>query len=255
MITKDNYTEENSKTVDSWVKNGWIWSRPITHEEYLKAKEGNYTVLLTPTVPVPEEWIGSLKGKRVLALASGGGQQGPVFQALGADVTVLDYSQAQLDKEKEVAAREGYEINLVRADMTKPLPFEDDEFDMVFNPVSTCYIEEVGPLWKECSRIMKKGGVLMTGIDNGINYIVESEAETMIAHSLPFNPLKDPALMEELKATDSGVQFSHSIADHLNPLLKSGFVLTDVFEDTNGEGRLHEMGIPTFVAMRFEKLR
>ena len=38
MITKDNYTEENSKAVDSWVKTGWIWSRPITHEEYLNAK-------------------------------------------------------------------------------------------------------------------------------------------------------------------------------------------------------------------------
>ena len=129
MITKDNYTEENSKAVDSWVKTGWIWSRPITHEEYLNAKAGKYRILLTPTVPVPEEWIGPVKGKKVLALASGGGQQGPVFQALGADVTVLDYSEAQLGKEKEVALREGYEINLIRADMTRPLPFDDNEFD------------------------------------------------------------------------------------------------------------------------------
>ena len=254
MVTKDNYTEENSKAVDSWVKTGWIWSRPITHGEYLNAKLGKYRILLTPTIPVPEEWIGPVKGKKVLALASGGGQQGPVFQALGADVTILDYSEAQLGKEKEVALREGYEINLIRADMTRPLPFDDSEFDMVFNPVSTIFIEDVAPLWKECARIVKKGGVLMTGIDNGINYIVEGEGETRITHSLPYNPLKDPALMQELKEVDAGIQFSHSLSDNLQPLLKNGFMLTDIYEDTNGEGRLHEMNIPTFVAMRLVRV-
>ena len=46
MITRDNYAEENSKTVDSWVKDGWIWSIPITHDSYLKAKEENDLPLL-----------------------------------------------------------------------------------------------------------------------------------------------------------------------------------------------------------------
>ena len=156
MITRDNYAEENSKTVDSWVKDGWIWSIPITHDSYLKAKEGFFDIVLTPTKNVPHEWFGNLKGKRVLALASGGGQQGPIFNALGADVTVLDYSNLQLEKEKEVALREGYEIKLIKADMSKPLPFENESFDLIFNPVSTCYIEKIEPLWKECFRILSK---------------------------------------------------------------------------------------------------
>ena len=121
-------------------------------------------------------------------------------------------------------------------------------------PVSTIFIEDVAPLWKECARIVKKGGVLMTGIDNGINYIVEGEDETRITHSLPYNPLKDPALMQELKEADAGIQFSHSLSDNLQPLLKNGFMLTDIYEDTNGEGRLHEMNIPTFVAMRLVRV-
>ena len=177
MITRDNYAEENSKTVDSWVKDGWIWSIPITHDSYLKAKEGFFDIVLTPTKNVPHEWFGNLKGKRVLALASGGGQQGPIFNALGADVTVLDYSNLQLEKEKEVALREGYEIKLIKADMSKPLPFENASFDLIFNPVSTCYIEKIEPLWKECFRILSKGGVLLTGVDNGINYIVDDKDE------------------------------------------------------------------------------
>ena len=91
-------------------------------------------------------------------------------------------------------------------------------------------------------------------IYNGINYIVEGEGETRITHSLPYNPLKDPALMQELKEADAGIQFSHSLSDNLQPLLKNGFMLTDIYEDTNGEGRLHEMNIPTFVAMRLVRV-
>lgn len=253
MITRDNYTIENSKVIDSWVKNGWIWSIPVTHEAFIKAKNGEYDIVLTPTKSVPHEWFGSLNGKRVLALASGGGQQGPVFKTLGADVTVLDYSDMQLEREKEVAIREGYEIKLVKADMSKPLPFKNDSFDLIFNPVSTCYIEEIEPLWKECYRILSKDGVLLTGVDNGINYIVKDQEEREITHSLPFNPLKDEKLLEELKREDGGIQFSHTLVEHLNALLSAGFKLTDIFEDTNGEGRLHELNIPTFAAIRVIK--
>jgi ubiquinone/menaquinone biosynthesis C-methylase UbiE len=58
-------------------------------------------------------------GAKLLGLASGGGQQMPIFTALGANCTVLDYSERQLDREREVAKREGYDINIVKADMTK----------------------------------------------------------------------------------------------------------------------------------------
>ena len=47
----------------------------------------------------------------------------PVFAALGADCTVLDYPDSQFDSERMVAQREGYDINIVKADMTKRLPF------------------------------------------------------------------------------------------------------------------------------------
>lgn len=105
-----------------------------------------------------------MKGKKILGLASGGGQQIPIFTALGAECTVLDYSQKQCDSEKAVALREGYEVNILQADMTKRLPFEDEMFDLIFHPVSNCYVEEVEPIFKECYRVLKKGGVLLGGI-------------------------------------------------------------------------------------------
>ena len=69
------YQDINKETIDRWVEEGWEWSRPVSHEEYLQAKHGNWNVLLTPTVFVPHEWFGNLKGKKILGLASGGEQQ------------------------------------------------------------------------------------------------------------------------------------------------------------------------------------
>jgi SAM-dependent methyltransferase len=245
----ENYQEINAKTVDRWVENGWEWGQPITHEQFLAAKAGDWSIVLTPTKPVPRDWFPDLAGKKLLGLACGGGQQMPLFAAAGADCTVLDYSERQLASERMVSEREGYGITIVRADMSKPLPFADESFDIIVHPVSNCYIREVEPLWRECYRILKPGGVLLAGMDNGINYIFD-EDETKLCHSLPFDPVSDPALMVELERTDSGVQFSHTFEEQVGGQLKAGLVLTHLFEDVNGAGKLHEMNIPTFLATR-----
>ena len=248
----ENYQEINSKTIDSWVEDGWEWGRPISHEEFEEAKKGNYRLLLTPTKAVPIEWIGDVRGKKILGLASGGGQQMPIFSALGAECTVLDYSDRQLESEELVASRERYSIKIVKADMTKRLPFDDSEFDLIFHPVSNCYVEDVCHVWNECFRVLRSGGALLSGTDHFINYMVD-ENEEKIVNKLPFNPLKDEKLMEELLRTNSGVQFSHSLEEQITGQLKAGFILKDLYEDTNGYGRLHEMNIPTMLAMYSKK--
>ena len=168
-----NYQNFNAKTIDSWCDSGWEWGKSITHEEFENAKKGKWNVLLTPTKYVPHEWFGELKGKKLLGLASGGGQQIPIFSALGAYCTVLDYSTAQCDSERLLADKEGYEVNIVQADMSKALPFDDETFDIIFHPVSNCYVEEVKPIFKECYRILKKGGILLCGLANGFGYIFD----------------------------------------------------------------------------------
>lgn len=247
-----NYQEINAETIDRWVEGGWEWGKPVSHETYIKALHGEWNVLLTPTKPVPHEWFGTLRGKKVLGLASGGGQQMPVFAALGADCTVLDYSLKQIESERMVSEREGYPIRIIRGDMTKPLPFADAEFDIIFHPVSNCYVEEVRPIWKECYRVLKTGGYLIAGTDHYVNYIVDNE-EKMVVNSLPYNPLKNPEQMRQLREDDDGVQFSHFIEEQIGGQLEAGFRLLNIYEDTNGEGRLHELGIPTFLAMRSVK--
>lgn len=246
-----NYQEINARTIDRWIseEDGWEWGKPISHETYENAKRGDWDVLLTPVRTVPHEWFGDLKGKKLLGLASGGGQQMPIFAALGAECTVLDYSEKQLESEKTVAEREGYPIRIIRADMTRRLPFGNDEFDIVFHPVSNCYVEEVRPIWKECYRILKNGGILISGVSTYMDFIVDSD-EKAIVNSLPFNPLKNPEQMKILMDDDAGVQFSHSLEEQIGGQLEAGFRLTNLYEDTNNVGRLYELGIPSYLALR-----
>ena len=247
-----SYTDVNAETIGRWIDEGWEWGTPIDHETYRRASAGDWQVLLTPTRPVPRAWFGELDGARVLGLASGGGQQCPIFAAAGAQVTVLDYTPAQLESEHLVAEREGYPITCIRADMTKPLPFPDESFDLVFNPVSLCYVREVEPIWREAARVLVPGGSLLTGFDTVINYIVDGDEER-IRWSLPFDPTVDAEQAACLSEDDAGMQFSHTLDEMLGGLLSAGFSIEDLYEDTNGEGRLHELGIPTYLAVRAVK--
>ena len=126
----------------------------------------------------------------------------PIFAALGAVCTVLDYSERQLASEQLVAEREGYGIEILRGDMTRPLPFADGSFDLIFHPVSNCYVKEVKPIWKECFRVLKPGGSLLSGTDHFVNYIVDDEEERIV-NRLPFDPLTNEdqrRQLEELQA-------------------------------------------------------
>lgn len=251
-MKRNQYTDVNASMIAQWITEGWEWGVPISHEVYEKAKLGDWFVLLTPCKPVPKEWFCDMRGACVLGLASGGGQQMPIFTALGANCTVLDYSEAQLNSERLVAEREGYDINIVHSDMTKPLPFANDSFDLIFHPVSNCYIEDVCAVWRECFRVLKSGGILLAGLDNGLSYAF-SDDESALERSLPFNPLRDEALYQECIQKDWGIQFSHTIEEQIGGQIKAGFVLQDVFSDTSGEGKLHELNIPTFWATKSVK--
>ena len=232
-----NYTKINSETWDSWAEDGCEWSLPISHEEYEKTNTNKFAVYLTPCITVPHKWFGDLKDKKVLGLASGGGQQMPVFSKLGAKCTVFDYSDKQLDADRMVAEREGYSIEIIKGDMSKTLPFEDESFDIIFHPVSNSYVEDVYHIWNECYRVLKKGGRLLAGMDNGINYLFEEDEPLKVVNPLPFNPLKmSEEKREAMIANGDGVQFSHTLDEQIGGQLKAGFILKDLYEDRDREG-------------------
>lgn len=256
-MNRDDYTQVNSLTWDKWAEGGSEWTKAISPEEYKNAQKGIWGVFLTPCITVPHEWFGSLARKKLLGLASGGGQQMPIFAALGAECTIFDYSDRQLENERKVAEREGYSINIIKGDMTKTLPFADESFDMIFHAPSNCYIEDVYHVWNECYRVLKKGGLLLAGMDNGINFLFDDDGKLplTVVNKLPFNPLK--ASEEDyarMVANGEGIQFSHTLDEQIGGQLKAGFTLTDIYEDRDreGDGILREY-MPQYIATRAVK--
>lgn len=41
-----SYQDINKETIDRWVEEGWEWSKPISHDEYISAKNGDWNVFL-----------------------------------------------------------------------------------------------------------------------------------------------------------------------------------------------------------------
>jgi SAM-dependent methyltransferase len=244
-----NYVDINAKTIDKWIDEGWEWGTPISHQTYIDALKGKWEVVLTPHKAVPKSWFPSFKGLKILGLASGGGQQMPIFAALGAKVTIIDISDKQLAAELMVSQRESYDIDIVKGDITKRFPFEDQAFDLIFHPVSNVYIENVDHVFREAYRVLKHGGYLLSGLDNGVNFMVDDD-ETTIIHQFPFNPLKNKEQLAFLEKDDSGIQFSHTLEEQIGDQLKAGFMIEDLYEDLNSEGKLFELNIPTYFATK-----
>ena len=96
---------------------------------------------------------------------------------------------------------------------------------------------------------MKHGGILLAGLDNGVNYLVDDD-EAMIVNTMPFDPLQNEAQRKQLEESDCGMQFSHTVEEQIGGQLEAGLILTHIYGDTNGEGRLHEMNIECYYATR-----
>ena len=235
------------------------WTEPVDSEVIARAKQGKFSILLTENIPVPQRWFPTLQGADVLCLASGGGQQGPVLAAAGANVTVFDNSPAQLKQDQLVAERESLSIRTVEGDAANLFMFEQESFDLIFNPCSTVFMPDVRAVWKECSRVLRRGGILMTGSMNPVHYIFDlykaDEGILEVAHAIPYSDLTSISKedLEELIEKGLPVEFGHSLTDLLGCQCEAGFVITDMYEDYMLDSPLHTYH-PSYIATRAIKL-
>jgi SAM-dependent methyltransferase len=248
----------NSQAWDREAERGNLWTRPVESRTVRAASRGDWSILLTPTKPVPREWFPPLRGARVLCLASGGGQQGPVLAAAGARVTVLDGSPRQLAGDLLVARRDALDLGVVLGDMIHLAMFPDSAFDLIVHPVSNCFVQDVRAVWREAYRVLRPGGSLMSGFSNGLIYIFDSEAMDRgvltVTHSLPYSDLahlETPAV-QKLLAERRPLEFGHTLTDQIGGQIDAGFTLRGFYEDFSPQEPLSRH-TPTFGATRAAK--
>lgn len=249
-------TQHNSEAWDRQVAEGNVWTQPVSPEVVARARAGDWSIVLTPTRPVPSSWFPPLKGSEVLLLAGGGGQQGPILAAAGARVTVFDNSPAQLEQDRLVARREGLELETVQGDMASLRCFSDGSFDLIVHPCSNCFVPDVNPVWREAYRVLRPGGALLAGLCNPVLFVtdpaLDKEGIAQFKYRIPYSDLTSITEAEREKYyPGQPLCFGHSLEDQLGGQLRAGFVLADIYEDawSSEHGPIHEF-LPCFLATR-----
>jgi len=239
------------------------WSVPVESDVVVRARRDDWQVILTPDTAVPRDWFGALAGARVLCLASGGGQQVPILAAAGADVVSFDLSDEQLARDAEVAARDDLRIRTVRGDMADLSVFADASFDLIFHPVSNVFVPDLVPVWRECARVLRRGGALLAGFMNPTFFLFDHDeaartGELVVRYTLPY---REGGTDDEIAqvtterraqlAAGDALEFSHSLQAQIGDLLAAGFQLTALYEDRwTGASTPLQARMPTSVAMR-----
>lgn len=252
--------EYNRRAWDQESRDGSAWCLPVSSEVIQAAREGSWSVILTPNKSVPADWLGDVAGKHLLCLASGGGQQAPVLAAAGARVTSFDLSEEQLNKDREVAAREGLSLSCVQGNMADLSGFPAESFDLIFHPVSNVFVPDVSAVWRECYRVLRPEGILVAGFTNPCLFLfnhseVEETGSLVVRYPLPYNE-PDSLNAEQALWRQSGrpAEFSHSLEAQIGGQLATGFVLTGLYEDTwSDEATLFNRYAPVAIATRAVK--
>jgi SAM-dependent methyltransferase len=99
--------------------------------------------------------VGEVEGRRVLDAGSGPGLYAEELLARGADVVAVDGSERMV----ELAQRRlGSRAVVVHADLSEPLPFADNEFDVVVCPLVIHHLPDRAAALREFFRVLSPGG-------------------------------------------------------------------------------------------------
>lgn len=221
-----NVFDQVQRNIDRLVEENVNWSAAATPEQLRSAREGRLTMSFGVDGVIPADWLGEMKGKRVLCLAGAGGLQGPLLACAGAEVTVFDLSGRMLDRDRAVAAREGLDMRIEQGNMCDLSRFADASFDLVFNPPSLFYVPDVNPVFREVYRVLKPGGTFVMVSSNPIAYICDWDSEMQCYKAVN----RMPYSAQEHDDQGDWIEYGHTMESYLGGQIAAGFVITGYLE-------------------------
>ena len=262
--TEKNIIAHNKLAWDQQALSQSDWSKPVSSATIAEAKKGNWQIHLTKKA-VPESWLPkNIQGKDILCLASAGGQQAPVLAAAGANVTVFDISEKQLDQDRFVAQRNQLTMTTIQGDMSDLSAFAADSFDYIIHPISNLYVSHLDPVWQGCARLLRMGGCLLSSFYNPIVFVFEKNKELeeqgllRPINQLPYSDIKNltQEAIDKKVNNQEALIFGHTLTSQIDGQLKAGLLLASLYEDEHPSPRfLIEKFVNTMIATKTIKLR
>ena len=220
--------EHNAQAWDKLARNGAALARPAADADFRDPLK---------TVD-PLGWLGpTIANEHVLCLAAGGGRQGALYAAAGAQVTVLDLSSEMLALDRVVAAERGLNVQTVQASMDKMPMLATSAFDIVVHPVSTCYLPEVGPVFREVARVTRPGGIYVSQHKSPVSLQAKPQATTDgLRLQEPYYRKGSLPPAEPCRTRESGtLEFLHRWEELIGGLCRAGFVIEDLVEPMHAD--------------------
>ncbi|HJQ23250.1 MAG TPA: class I SAM-dependent methyltransferase [Blastocatellia bacterium] len=114
--------------------------------------------------PVIESLLGDLRQASALDLGCGSATYATRLAARGARVVGVDLSATMLKLARARARTNGVELELMAADISKPLPLADAQFDLVFTATALHYVEDLQSVMREIARVLQPHGRLLASV-------------------------------------------------------------------------------------------
>jgi SAM-dependent methyltransferase len=231
---RDEIAVTNRRHWDRMVREGCGFTRPWLNLDpavIRRYASGQLKSVPEPLLEMyPANVLADVRGKDVLCLASGGGQQSAVFGLLGARVTVVELVEGQLDGDKVAAAHYGYEVTTLCADMRDLSCLGDKSFDLVYQAPSMAYIPDVRQVYAEVARIMRSDGVYRVCFTNPAAEFVDWNSWDGQGYRITM-PYRERVERPDEEGGNDSIQFRHYMADIFNGLLDVGLSVRQVEDD------------------------
>jgi SAM-dependent methyltransferase len=209
-------------------------------------------------------WLpGSVHGLDVLCLASGGGWQSILYAVAGARVTVVDLSPAMLHLDEREARLRNLAVRLVESSMEDLSMLEDAAFDIVHQPVSTCYVPRLRKVYREVARVLREGGLYLSQHKQPTSLqIVDRDLEHRYLVGIEYETRDPLPLVPDRSYREEGTtEYLHGWEELVGELCRAGFVLEDLVEPKRadhrappGDYRHRGRYVPPYVRLKARRL-
>lgn len=174
----------------------------------------------------------SVAGLNVLCLASGGGWQSVLYAVAGANVTVVDISDSMLQLDEREARRRGLKMQILRASMDDLSALNDQSFDIVHQPVSTCYVPKLAPVYSEVGRVLRDHGLYISQHKQPISLQIShrNERQQFVIGVEYYHEGPIPKQQDDSYRESGTTEYLHRLEEIVGDLCRHEFVIEDLRE-------------------------